>query len=340
MSQRPPNPASRSPTAEVAKGGSMTLQPFGGPKSHEALTATVGSQGAVRWGVPVQLGDRRVLHPGRWRWLRALAWLVALFFLTAAAFGLPLQSAVDRFPADDDALRLLAVAGASVAALGTYALSVCLGERRGAREIALRPAAGGLAVGSVLGLVMMGSLMGALWASGLYDVALVGTAPAWAGIALAVQAAVTERAVDAGTAAEAALAGVRAAPGVPRLRRHLRCAAPGQPRATPLAGTTVMMAGLMFCSLYALTGRLWVPIGLHTAWNLAQGYLFGAVVSGNNLGGSIAVSTARPGAHSWLTGGAFGPEGSLLALLLVGGVTTAALWLAHRAGRFTPSAVS
>ena len=340
MSQRPPNPASRSPTAEVAKGGSMTLQPFGGPKSHEALTATVGSQGAVRWGVPVQLGDRRVLHPGRWRWLRALVWLVTLFFLTAAAFGLPLQWAVDRFPADDEALRLLAVTGASVAALGTYALSVRLGEGRGAREIALRPAAGGLAVGSVLGLLMMGSLMGVLWASGLYDVALVGTAPAWAGIALAVQAAVTEELWMRALLLRLLWRAFGPLPAFLASAVIFGALHLANPGATPLAGATVTMAGLMFCSLYALTGRLWVPIGLHTAWNLAQGYLFGAVVSGNDLGGTIAVSTARPGAHPWLTGGAFGPEGSLLALLLVGGVTAAALWLAHRAGRLTPPAVT
>ena len=53
---------------------------------------------AVRGGIPVQLGERRVLHPGRWRWLRAMAWLVMVFFLTAAAFGLPLQAAVDLLP--------------------------------------------------------------------------------------------------------------------------------------------------------------------------------------------------------------------------------------------------
>jgi hypothetical protein len=70
------------------------------------------------------------------------------------------------------------------------------------------------------------------------------------------------------------------------------------PGATPLAGATVVMAGLMFCALYALTGRLWVPIGLHIAWNFAQGYLFGATVSGGNLGGSILLSTAHPGARS------------------------------------------
>ena len=85
------------------------------------------------------------------------------------------------------------------------------------------------------------------------------------------------------------------------------------------------MAGVMFCGLYTLTGRLWVPIGVHAAWNLAQGYLFGAAVSGGNLGGPIAVSTARAGAPTWLTGGTFGPEASLPALTLITAVTIAAL---------------
>jgi hypothetical protein len=106
------------------------------------------------------------------------------------------------------------------------------------------------------------------------------------------------------------------------------------PGATALAGVTAAMAGLMFCALYALTGRLWVPIGLHLAWNFAQGYLFGAAVSGNDLGGSIAVSTANTGAQSWLTGGTFGPEASVFALLLISSVTMAALRLAGKTGRF------
>jgi uncharacterized protein len=100
-----------------------------------------------------------------------------------------------------------------------------------------------------------------------------------------------------------------------------------------LAGATMAVAGLMFCALFALTGRIWVPIGLHLALNFAQGYLFGATVSGNNLGGSIAVSTARPGAEAWLTGGTFGPEASVFALLLVSSVTVGALSLARKTGR-------
>jgi hypothetical protein len=95
------------------------------------------------------------------------------------------------------------------------------------------------------------------------------------------------------------------------------------------------MAGLMFCALYALTGRLWVPIGLHLAWNFAQGYLFGATVSGNTLGGSILLSTAHPGAPAWLAGGTFGPEASALALALVTLVTLGALRMARKTGRLT-----
>ena len=81
-------------------------------------------------------------------------------------------------------------------------------------------------------------------------------------------------------------------------------------------------------------GRLGVPIGLRLAWNFAHGYLFGAAVSGNDLGGSIAISTGRPGTAAWLTGGGFGPEASIFALLLVGAVTVGALALARKVGRF------
>ena len=94
------------------------------------------------------------------------------------------------------------------------------------------------------------------------------------------------------------------------------------------------LAGLMFCALYTLTGRLWVPIGLHLAWNFAQGSLFGAAVSGGDLGGSVAHSTARDAAGAWLTGGTFGPEASVLALLPISLVTVGALVFAHVTGRF------
>lgn len=284
-----------------------------------------------RWGVPpMQLGQRRVLHPGRLRWLRALSWLVLLFFLTAAAFGLPLQWATDHLAPGNAPLQLAGLIGACALALGCYALAVRLGEGRAAGELAPRSAPAELVTGGLLGLAMMIVLMSTLAASGAYDITLLGAAPAWSGIGLAVQAAVTEelwmrallfrllwRAFGP-VPAFAACAAVFAA---------LHLANPG---ANPLAGASVAVAGVMFCALYALTGRLWVPIGVHTTWNLAQGYLFGAAVSGGDLGGSVAVSTARAGAPTWLTGGTFGPEASVVALVLVTGVTIAVLALVGR----------
>lgn len=289
---------------------------------------------AVRWGIPIQLGERRVLHPGRWRWLRAVAWLVLVFFLTAAAFGLPLQAAVDLLPPGNGTLQLAGLVVACAAALGSYALAVRLGEGRGAAELAVRPALPGLAVGAVLGLAMMAVLMGVLVATGAYNITVVGATPAWTGLRLALQAAVTEELWMRALLLRLlwrAFGPVPAFIVAALVFGALHLANPG---ATPLAGATVVIAGLMFCALYALTGRLWVPIGLHLAWNLAQGYLFGATVSGNNLGGSILLSTARQGAPAWLTGGTFGPEASVLALILVSTVTVGALGLARKTGSF------
>jgi membrane protease YdiL (CAAX protease family) len=290
-----------------------------------------------RWGIPLRLGERRVLHPGRWRWLRALGWLVLLFFLTGAAFGLPAQAAVDLLPPENAALQLVGLLVAAATALGCYALAVRLGEGRGASELALRPALPGLAAGTALGLLLMSVLMGALVATGAYAITVVGATPAWSGLGLAVQAAVTEE-----LWMRALLLRLlwRAFGPVPAfivsalVFGALHLASPG---ATPLAGATVAMAGLMFCALYALTGRLWVPLGLHFAWNFTQGYVFGADVSGNTLGGSLLLSTAHPDAPAWLTGGTFGPEASVLALTLVTLVTVGALLTARKAGRLAVS---
>lgn len=285
-------------------------------------------------GVALERGDRRVLHNGRWLPQRSLAWLVLLFFLTAAAFGLPLQAGVDLLSPERADLLFGATLIASACALVFYALAVRLGEGRQPSELALRPAFKGLAIGVALGLLLMGSLMAVMALSGLYAITWVGLVPVWGGLSLAVQAAVTEelwmRALlfrllwrTFGPFPAFALSAL--------VFGALHLANPG---ATIVAGATVTLAGLMFCALYALTGRLWVPIGFHLAWNFAQSSLFGASVSGGDLGSSVARSTARDATGAWLTGGVFGPEGSVLALLLISLVTIGALVLVHLTGRF------
>jgi len=62
---------------------------------------------------------------------------------------------------------------------------------------------------------------------------------------------------------------------------------------------------------YQVSGNLWFPTALHFAWNFCQGVVFQLPVSGIRTDGLIDVWVA-PTAPLWLTGGAFGLEGSAL----------------------------
>jgi uncharacterized protein len=73
--------------------------------------------------------------------------------------------------------------------------------------------------------------------------------------------------------------------------------------------------GLLLCLLLRRTGNLWMPIGLHAAWDWGESYFYGVPDSGTVLPGHLFnSSTSGP---AWLTGGTVGPEGSWLCLLLL-----------------------
>ncbi|TQM43319.1 CPBP family intramembrane glutamic endopeptidase [Pseudonocardia cypriaca] len=90
-------------------------------------------------------------------------------------------------------------------------------------------------------------------------------------------------------------------------------------------------AGAMLAAAYAATRTLWFPIGLHFGWNCAAGAIFSTEVSGNDTpDGLLHAVMSGPTA---LTGGEFGPEGSVYAVLFASVLTVVFLWLAHRRGR-------
>ncbi|MEO8309728.1 MAG: CPBP family intramembrane glutamic endopeptidase [Caldimonas sp.] len=88
-------------------------------------------------------------------------------------------------------------------------------------------------------------------------------------------------------------------------------------------------ASIALSAAYQLTGRLWLPIGMHFAWN----YLFSAVlslpVSGHDAKGWVQGSLHGP---EWLTGGAYGIEASAMALLVWAAAGVLLLRLAHPSG--------
>jgi hypothetical protein len=93
-------------------------------------------------------------------------------------------------------------------------------------------------------------------------------------------------------------------------------------------------AGVLLSATYLLTGRLWLGIGLHAAWNYTQGTVYSSIVSGNAPPEGFFKSTLQ--GSEWLTGGVFGVEASVVALAVCGTVGVLMLVQAARLGRLVP----
>ena len=72
-------------------------------------------------------------------------------------------------------------------------------------------------------------------------------------------------------------------------------------------------AGFMLGCAYTWARSLWFPIGIHWAWNLFEGPVLGAPVSGT--AGYQLVDASWSGSALW-TGGTFGPEAGLVAVVI------------------------
>jgi len=75
------------------------------------------------------------------------------------------------------------------------------------------------------------------------------------------------------------------------------------------------MFGLLACLLLRRTGNLWMPIGLHTAFDWGETFFYGVADSGQTAPGHLLNSNSA--GPAWLSGGTVGPEGSLLCTLLI-----------------------
>jgi len=86
------------------------------------------------------------------------------------------------------------------------------------------------------------------------------------------------------------------------------------PNATVFSSVSIALtAGVILAMLYVITRQLWIPIGLHIGWNLTLGGIYGAPVSGGEPGGLLTTHFSGP---EWLTGGAFGPEASVITVIV------------------------
>jgi membrane protease YdiL (CAAX protease family) len=86
------------------------------------------------------------------------------------------------------------------------------------------------------------------------------------------------------------------------------------PGATVFGAIAIALeAGIMLGAAYILTRNLWLAVGIHWAWNFFEGPFFGSTVSG--VGAKETFITSTINGPAILTGGTFGPEAGVLALI-------------------------
>ena len=83
---------------------------------------------------------------------------------------------------------------------------------------------------------------------------------------------------------------------------------------TLLASIQIFTGGYLMGLLYLQTKNIWATFAMHASWNFLQSTVFGFAVSGMETYSILKTETTGP---DWLTGGAFGLEGSLLTLVLI-----------------------
>jgi hypothetical protein len=102
------------------------------------------------------------------------------------------------------------------------------------------------------------------------------------------------------------------------------------PQANWLTALNLTAFGVMLALGYVCTRALWLPSGLHFSWNFFMRHIYALPVSGRESADALLVVHQQgPG---WLTGGSYGPEAGVPALILL---TAACLFIYRWWGRGT-----
>jgi membrane protease YdiL (CAAX protease family) len=221
----------------------------------------------------------------------------------------------------------------TVTALMVYVASARLLERRRVSELDPRYAPAELGIGLLTGFALFSAVMAILWAMAIYHIVGFGN-PAGIGeaVALAILSGTLEELLFRGILFRISSRLVGTWGALLFTSAFFGLAHLANKGATFSSGVAIMLeAGMLLGAAYALTQRLWLPIGLHIAWNFTESSVYGMQVSGNSIGNSfIRGSLSGP---PLLTGGAFGPEASISAVAVCFALAMCLLWRTVKLGR-------
>lgn len=277
----------------------------------------------------------------------ASRWQLGLFYSAGARIGLFAIMTIVLTIALSHVLKPIGLAGQdagmlargiaemllrAVPAIVAYLVLVRLVERRPLIEFSWStwPAGAAWLVG---GAALMAVVVGSLWLFGAYLVLGPDTAADWPKIVLGagIGAAVGEELISRGVLFRACEEALGTGWALLISSLFFGFAHFFNPHAT--IGTSLAIAleaGVMLGLLYVATRSLLACMGLHAGWNITQSLVFGVPTSGSQMHGLVASRLAGP---DWLSGGEFGAEASIIALVACSLVSVALFLVARKRGR-------
>lgn len=217
-----------------------------------------------------------------------------------------------------------------------YLLLVRLVERRPVDELAPRRLLPDGAKGMLAGLLLFSAVIGVLYLLGSYHVIGTNMDAQWlpALLMVGLGAGIGEEIITRGALFRIVEEGLGTWVALIVSAMFFGAAHIANPGATLWSSAAIAIeAGLLFGMLYHVTRSLPVCMGLHAAWNFAQGTIYGVPVSGTRANGWLVSTRSGP---DWLSGGAFGAEASVIALTLCSLCTIGLVVIASRRGTIVP----
>jgi CAAX protease family protein len=288
-------------------------------------------------GVPPPLPTDAPAPWKRWLVYSPLARIVIFALLLAGLlvtfnFGLNLMGLPSAGPSSTTSSstlrRLLMILPFAIA----YWILVRFIEKRRMAELAPSRAPLGVTVGLVGGALLFSAVVGIIALGGAYRISGYNIDVPWVAqiVMLGLVPGITEEIVCRGVLFRIVEEGMGTWWALAISALFFGLGHIGNPNATLWSALAIAIeAGLLFGMIYNLTRSLWICMGLHAAWNVMQGPVYGISVSGLAQKGWIVPSISGP---DWLTGGTFGAEASVTALACCSVITVVLIVVALRRG--------
>ena len=269
--------------------------------------------------------------PTRWRRILDFPLVQIVVAIVFIAVPFAIVSTPFNLFVTDKPLRRAGALLLTAVVLGAYWAYVRIIERRTATELSGTGAARELALGLALGALLFSATIGILVALGVYQITgnngwliMLASIPGYILTGVLEETlirGVVFRILEKSLGSWLALGISAAIFGVLHLLN---------PGATLLNAAAISIeGGVLLAAAFMLTHRLWLCIGIHIAWNFTQGGVFSVAVSGGESKGLLQSRMIGP---DWLTGGKFGAEASVIALVVCAAAGIALIVLAIKKG--------